>query len=383
MTKQATQVAELPLFEDYEESGLLTVVSGDEDDKEEEKKKEEEDKTEEKPEPDKVLKDDEKSKEDDVKEKDEEKADSDSDKDEESKDEDEDDEGDTIWDLANKITGSELEVDFGDTDPETPEGVAVWEEAVRKQQSDLTFNWIKDNFPKVARALNYEMNGGSIDDLYVPGEPDFSEVKIDENDAASQKRFLSQYYRWKDVSEEEANALIEIAEDKGNLAATANKALESRKKEQSGRMEKAQSDATMKETSLRQNDSKLSEGVSGLINKGHLNSFTVPQKERKEFTDFALSHMQRDGQGGHLIIIPVDPANLSDQAQMLYFGYKGGNLENIIQRAMETKQTRKFKSRAAKAEKETGESGSADLRKAAEKKKAGTDLPVMDDYTVD
>lgn len=383
MAKQTQKeiIADLPVFEDYEESGLLTVVSDEEEKPEDKPEEKEEEKPEEKPA--EVLIDDEKKPEEKPEEKPEVKAEDKPEDKPEAKPEDEGDE-ETIWDMANKITGSELVVDFGETDPETPEGVAIWEAAVRKEQSDLTFDFIKENFPKASRALDYEMNGGNIEDMFVPGEPDFAEVKIEDDNADQQKAFLSQYYKWKNIPDARANKMIEIAEDEGNLAAEAKSALEERKTEQKGRIDNAQADAKAREKTLKDSDAKISAEVGTLVNKGHLNNFTVPQKERKEFNNFLLSHMQRDGQGGHLIVIPVDPAKLSDQAQMLYFGFKGGNLGDIIQREAETKTTRKFKSRAAKIDKETGESGSDELLSAAKKKRKGVDdLPTMEDYTVD
>ena len=132
----------------------------------------------------------------------------------------------TFWDDVEKLTGRQVEVDYGETDPESPEGAALREDKVAQSAINEQLDYLSRMYPKEFRALEHAANGGSIDDLYTPGEPDYSKVVIPEDDVEYQKTFLHKYYVKKGLSEIKAKRMVEAdQDDESGLLASATDAL--------------------------------------------------------------------------------------------------------------------------------------------------------------
>jgi len=148
MAKQQ-QKEELPLMDDFTEESLFDQLEeedegadgsgneNDDDDDDEAKGKagassEEDDEDDDSSGSKKDEEDDEEDDDDDEsKPKPKSKAKSEEDDDEDGKEgDDDDDSGETFWTDVEKLTGRSIDVDYGDTNPESPEGAAIREEAL-------------------------------------------------------------------------------------------------------------------------------------------------------------------------------------------------------------------------------------------------------------
>jgi hypothetical protein len=214
-----------------------------------------------------------------------------------------------------------------------------------------------------------------MEDLYNPAEPDYSKMEISEKDEDFQKSFMSGYYQKKGFSAAKAKRLVEADEDSDEgLFEASKEAL----KELSAGQEKTRSaeiarQKKQNETSRREDAQVIGE-VEKIVQKGKLNNFTVPTKEREAFYKHALSHMQRNPNGGYMFVQPVEGRQLEQQLQEMYFAYKKGDLSTIIQREVKSEGAKRLKRNVGKQKKIGG-------RADTTPKKRGGKLPLMDEHT--
>ncbi len=298
-------------------------------------------------------------------------------KDEKDKDKDDDndeDDSENFWNDVEKLTGRTVEVDYGDTDPESPEGAAVREEALIQSAINDHLDYLSKVYPREFRALEHASNGGKMEDLYNPAEPDYSKMNIGKDDEDAQRNFMKGYYMKKGLNATKAARMVETDEDsdEGLFTATKDALKELSAGQEKGRQKIiAEQDRSNKQS--KKEDMQMIGSVEQVIQKGKLNKFTVPVKEREQFHQFALQHIQRNPNGGYMFVQAVEPRELEQQLQEMYFTYKKGDLSKIVQREVKTEGAKRLKRKVNKPDNKAG--AGTDSRG----KRRGA-LPTMDEY---
>ena len=299
----------------------------------------------------------------------------------ESNEDDDDDDDDqqeeeTFWADVEKLTGRTVEVDYGESDPESPEGAAVREEALVQGAINDHLDYLAKIYPREFRALEHASNGGKMEDLYNPAEPDYSKMQVAKEDEDFQKGFMSNYYQKKGFSQAKAKRMVDADEDsdEGLFKATEDALKELSTAQEVDRTKTAKEQERSNKAS-RQEDMQMIGTVEKVVQTGKLNNFTVPVKEKEQFYQFALSHMQRNPNGGYMFVQPVEPSGLEQQLQEMYFTYKKGDLSKIVQREARTENAKRLKRNVGKGSKKKIGAGSDDTRQ----KRKGA-LPTMDEY---
>ena len=374
MSKQPKD--ELPLLDEFTEDSLLDTLEEEEQEDAAAKGGSEEDDDEPNPEKDEDGKKPKSGKKKPEPEEEEE-EDEEDEEDEEEEEEEDDEPEDTFWADVERLTGRKIEVDYGDVDPESPEGAAIREEALIQQAIAEHLDYLSKAYPREFKALEHAANGGKLEDLFNPAEPDYSKIEIPQDDEEFQRSFLKSYYERKGFSSAKAVKMVELDEDSDEgLYKAATEALqelaEKQEQERSKILEEQRKAAEMQ----KKQDMQMVQTVESIISSGKLNKFTVPVKEREDFYKYALTHIQRNPQGGYMIVQPVDPKELEMQLQEMYFAYKKGDLGAIIQREVKSESARRLKRAASKATKKKG----SDTGESRHKDRKG--LPTLDDYTV-
>jgi hypothetical protein len=392
MAKQ--QKDELPLMDDFTEDSLLDQLeedtsgdaAGDDDEKDDDddssKDDESSDDTDEGSDEEDSSDDDSDSDEDDADEDGEEKPDrkkakaskKDSD---ESDTEDKDDKEESFWSDVEKLTGRTVDVDYGETDPETAEGAALREEALIQSSITDHLDYLAKIYPREFRALEHASNGGKMEDLYNPAEPDYSKIEIGDDDVDAQKTFMNSYYQKKGFSATKAKRMTDADEDSDEGLGTATKdALKELSTDQEKSRNKVIAEQKKSDQASKRQDMQMIGSVEKVVQSGKLDKFTIPVKEREKFYQHALSNMQRNPNGGYMFVQTVEPQDLEKQLQEMYFAFKGGDLSKIIQRGVTTEGARKLK--RAGSGKAANKIGSG---KGAGKGKNRKGLPTFDDHT--
>lgn len=282
-----------------------------------------------------------------------------------------------FWEAVEKITGNPLDIEYGNVDPVSPQGVAIREKALAEKAVDDFLDNMQLKQPKVYKALEHAMAGGSIEDLFTPGEKDYAKVTIKEGDEDHAKMILREYYQKRGITNEGriARMIATDADSEEGLVKSAEGALQEMKETQeTDRVQKIE-EQKIRDQRQKALDNKMIEELDGTINTLQLGSFRIPsRKEAEDFSKFVRSSVQRDGSGGYLLVVPLEQGNLEKQLQAEYFRFKKGDLEKLIMTKATTKNAESLKLKLSK-EKEAPRSSTG-----LEKKDA---VRSMKDYEVD
>lgn len=254
-----------------------------------------------------------------------------------------------FFEEVDKLTGFELEVEYGDVDPLTPQGVAIREKTLRQAAVDGYLTELEERYPQAFRALLHAANGGDPAELFTSTSArDYSKVEIGEKDNALATEILKEFYRSKGVKNEEKlkRMLLADEESEAGLIGEAKAALDELKAEQKQKEDEVFEEQKRKAAEQKKRDTLMIAAVDEVLNTGKLSNFKIPtRQEAAEFKKFVLSSLRRAGDGKYEFTTPVDSTNLEKLLQYQYFQFKKGDLGKLIEIKASTKKAEELKLR--------------------------------------
>lgn len=261
---------------------------------------------------------------------------SDKEKDKEEEEEEPTDDAGEFFSKVATITGNDLDVDYGETDPLSPEGVALYSNAVRTQALESFLEEIETKYPKVFKALEHANAGGDPAELFkITASRDYSKVTIGETDEALARQILTEYYKSKGISNEAKIAKwIEGDEDsEQGLVGAANEYL----KELQASQKASEDEIVAKQKVSRQEESKkdglLLSAIDDVVGSGKLGSFKFASKQEQiDFKKYVTStaKIRKTSDGKYEFATAIDPQNLEKILQYQFFEWKKGELDKFI-----------------------------------------------------
>lgn len=253
----------------------------------------------------------------------------------------------TFYEEVNKITGHSVEVEYGEVDPSTPQGVALRDKAIREQAVDSLLEEIESMHPTAWKALQHAYAGGDIADLFkTASSRDYSKVTIGEKDTALATEILKEYYNGKGIkSDKRLTAMIEAAEDsEEGLIGEANAVLEELRSEQEAKKNEILEQQKVKDGEQKKRNQVMVAAVDEVLETLNLGTFKISSKqEAAEFRKFVLGNLKITSEGKYEMSTPLDGANLAKQLQYQFFQFKKGDLSNLIQIKAATENAKKLK----------------------------------------
>jgi len=282
----------------------------------------------------------------------------------------------SFWEDVEAITGNAYEVEYGETEPDSPEGAALREKVVADTAITENLDYIKETYPEAYQVLEHVSNGGKFVDLVNPEATDYASIVLTEDNINQQKAVLKDYYLGKGLSEAKAIRNVEDDEDsEEGLLKNAEAALkEQQAEEDTKKKEILDSQAKTKEAQNIQ-DKQFGEALSSIINGGVVGNFKIPKTEAEAFYKHVLSQVQRNG-NGYALTVPLTTENFSEKLGQMFFGFKKGDLSKYVATAAATKGAKTLK-RNIKKEKGGDESSSEDKAR-----RQGGKLPSMGAFEV-
>lgn len=283
---------------------------------------------------------------------------------EDSKDKEEDEEGEEgdgkeFWSDVEKLTGEKVEVDFGDVRPDTPAGAVLYAKAYReKGVEDFEAN-LEKNFPREYKALQLASEGIDPSTLYKDmSTTDYSKVTLDEKNVADNKKYYIESLKLRGNSDDDINDLVKLAEEKGKLVEKGKTGLKELQDHQT-ELNKSKDEETGREVAKRtQLIDSMVEVVSGIVNKGQIGNFTIPEKDRAALTKKVLKDVRLEKDGKFYSIKELTQKDLDLRLQAEYFEMKKGDLTGLIERKAKTEKVKTLKRRVEESEsKSKGGSG--------------------------
>lgn len=272
-----------------------------------------------------------------------------------------------FWERVEQLGGIPVDVEYGDVDPSSPEGIVLRDKAIADKTVEDFVTKLQNEYPDVYEALEYAHAGGNIEELF-KGSVDYSKVSIAEDDEDHARAILEEYYKSKQITNVARIKRMIAAdeEDEAGIVKIAQAALQEMQAHQAGEREeeiKAQQAIAQKQ---KEQDVRVLKTIEGIIGSGQLSTFKITsRKDAEDFNRFVKSSIQRDGKGGYMFVTPIEPADLEKQLQAEFFKFKKGNLESLVTTKANTLQAQKLRlnlGKEADKKKTTVAEGSRSIR---------------------
>jgi hypothetical protein len=270
------------------------------------------------------------------------------DKDKESKDkpseEPESDEFD--FGVVNKLVGEEIEGEFT-TDHE---GIANYANTVAEKKIDKFEKTLEERFPREYQAFQMAVNGQDPSVLYRDQpEEDYTKLVFDDKDPVQHKQILNKLYALKDIDPTDAEELIKVATDKGQLAEKSKAGLIELHKYSDNRKAEQARAAEAKAAIYNKAINDFTGSVQEKIQTGQLGNLLIPEKDRAGLLEEFKQIVRYDEPSGKFYTLKeLNPKDLDLELQAQYFKKKKGDLNAFIQRSAKTLKANSFKASVAK-----------------------------------
>ena len=255
-----------------------------------------------------------------------------------------------FWEDVEKLTGDKVEVDFGNTDPESPEGVLKYMDAYSDAKVSGFEEHLKKVAPRAYQAMLVEVDGGNPAEYFLPkgdaDTTDYSTIEITDDNTDVHKQVLRKAFSLRGIDEDIAELTINALEDKGQLKSTAEKDLkyvvDTTETQRQAELNRVTESKQQEEKLL----SDMASFVDSSLEKGTVGSFTIPKADVKKFNDFVKQSIQvKDGQ--FFSVSNVTRDNFDDILQNLFFAYKGGNIDNLAKTKANKENVRRLRKRVS------------------------------------
>lgn len=284
----------------------------------------------------------------------------------------------TFWEDVNKVNGLDLDLDFGDVDPESVQGAAIRDKALIDNTLTNYIEHLKNNFPESYKLMEHEANGGKVTDLLPTDRVDYLKIELKEDDKDLQKEVLEDFYKSKGFDDKRIKRLIEADEDsEEGLFGAAKGALTEQQAAQKTHEAKIIAETKQKSEAAKQRDNQFKGVIKEITEAGKIGDFEIKDKKQKsEFYNYLLSNTYfNDKTGNYQVVLPITQESLTPVLQQMLFSYKGGKLDDFVKRAAETKLVRKLQKKVSQ---DTNKQSTQDNNTQLGVKK----LPTLDVFTV-
>lgn len=236
-----------------------------------------------------------------------------------------------FWRDVSKLTGEEIEVDFGGVDPISPEGALVYAKAYRDVGIETFEAGLAEKYPIEYQALVMRMEGKDPSVLYKEGAFDYTTLVIKEDDEDTQKSILKQDMKQQGLSDKRIDIMIKSIYDSGDLFTESQDSLKRLKESQEESFEQDRIRIEAEKKAINQEISSFGGVVDEIVKKGQLGDFVISDKDKAGFHKFLAENIQYVN-GNFVAVVPLekDINKLNKQLQTEYFRYKNGNLKELV-----------------------------------------------------
>ncbi len=254
-------------------------------------------------------------------------------KDKEEETEEEFNEAEVFYKELTDITGDDItEIEFGNIDPLSPQGVAkLIEYKSTKIRSELE-EYLASVAPLEYEAMLMRIEGKDPSELYdKTGFIEYDKIEIAEDDIDIQKQLIFDNLSSKGLNEIQINRLIKGIENEGELFDEANKAKEELHQNQLTELEKTANENKIAKQQQQEKINNFSTLVNDTIGKGEVGNFVIPEKDKSDFYEFVRTNVIYNN-GEFYVSNKIDQDNYDKIMKTLYFQYKGGDIKSLVEK---------------------------------------------------
>lgn len=240
-----------------------------------------------------------------------------------------------FWDTVNKITGEEVEVDFGDVDPISPEGVALREKAIRDQTATQFEKYLQEKDPRGYAYLIHRENGGSDEDFFNANRNDLVLPTDEELEKSvdAQTKVIKSDLKDKSLPDDIIELTIKHYIQNNLLLEKSKESLGNIKAGQEAYLESIKQKANLAEQEFNNKSNLLVNTIKNVIEKEV--GFVVPETKKQEVLNYIQERIRYD-EGKFYIVNEVNDSSLKTLLESQVFNYFQGDLKKIVTRQAKT-----------------------------------------------
>ena len=255
---------------------------------------------------------------------------------------------------SNTVVGDILEKLGYDTENEyddTTDGLLQLTQDVGSQMAEDQLDQLFEKFPLVKDHLQYVLSGGDSQQFMKAYDPnnDYSKMDVSEEDIASQRAVLSDYFKAKGHEDDFIQEILEDYKDSGKLFDKATRAQEALAKSQGETREKMLQGQKTQQVENNKKQKEFWNGVYDTIeNSNEFAGLTVPKREKSKFFNYISNPVTREGQTQR----DLDHGNAEMEVKLAidYLMFKGFKLDDIIQTKAKTSNAKSLRDKISKNE---------------------------------
>jgi len=229
------------------------------------------------------------------------------------------------------LRGDELDVEYGDVDPMSPEGIVLRDAAVEANAVIQFEATLKAKYPDSYAYFLHTQAGGSREEFFGSGKR-VDILPTEEEISASQQiqeTMVLEDLKAKGTSDKHAALIIKAAKEDDELEELAKEALKSKKAAndkyfQEIEAETAKAIAKQKEAIL-----DMSKYVDNVVKEGKIGKLTIPASDQAAFANEFKKNIQISG-NDFVYVVKVTNDNIQELFEKEFFGFKKGNLKDLV-----------------------------------------------------
>lgn len=250
---------------------------------------------------------------------------------------------DEFYAEVQKLSGVEVKVDYGETDPMSPEGVYMRDREIQRRAVKEFDEQLERDDPEAYAYFLHRKNGGTREEFFgtpTVALPDYETFK---GNVDLHKRVIADDLRAKGVAQEIIDMVVDKAAKDGSLFTQADVIYKAKEAQEAQMLEdlKAENDRITQEyqTSVR----NLEATVDDFIHKGKSDKLVIAEAKKAEFANFVKNNIRYDeGTGSFLVAQAFTPQNAALLMETLYFQFIGGDLNNLVAVKAKTENARRI-----------------------------------------
>jgi hypothetical protein len=243
----------------------------------------------------------------------------------------------SFWEVTEKITGRPVQVEYPEgIEPDTPEGAAVREEAVRYQAYGDFEADLRQRDPRGFAYLVHRQNGGTDEEFFGTGHVATLPTQEQFDNSMDVKiAVYRQHLAASDLDDDSIEALVQKAIKENKIDDKAKSSYEKLLAERDRHL----ADIEATNNTQRESFNRAVDGVYQRLGKGIASdvSIIIPETEREAFREHIMGQLEYDRASNSFRLVQVlDTENLKPQLEAMFYQFKKGDLSKIIQKKSET-----------------------------------------------
>jgi hypothetical protein len=244
------------------------------------------------------------------------------------------------FEAVDQLTGRKIEVEYGEVDPESPEGGVLREKAVEAYAIAQYEAALKEKMPRAWDFYLHVQSGKPEKEFFEApsfGLPDLEQFN---GSVDIQKQVLIQDLLLSGLSQRQADAVVEKAIADKTLTEDATTAYNKRQAEDKAKREASEKRIQESEVKFQTDMKELGTQVAKVVKEDMKN--IIPEAKQKDFMDFIVKNLDYTDEG-FLVTLPIKGDTLTDLIRGLYVMHTKANLQDAINMGVKHAKVRALK----------------------------------------